>query len=200
MKITLFSHNFLKYCENYLNFSQRQHAWQSNISPPFMTNSWYILVCQLFPSQFTQACTFELRKYFTFIVSSIYEAVYIFGIFKFPFGIFKFPNCFVYLVYLHIQSNLPIRSPLLKRLPLSCHVIENFIWNEPLLRDHLSYKATFSLSQKWPLNTGLTVHVFNIEILQLRIKSISWLLNYNTYKKIIKLNGIYFKIPSSSKI
>jgi hypothetical protein len=29
---------------------------------------------------------------------------------------------------------------------------------EPLLRDHLSYKATFSLSQgSWPLNTGLTV-------------------------------------------
>jgi hypothetical protein len=27
----------------------------------------------------------------------------------------------------------------------------------PLLRGHLSYKATFSLSQRWPLNTGWTV-------------------------------------------
>ena len=25
------------------------------------------------------------------------------------------------------------------------------IWNEPLLRGHLSFKATFSLSQMWPL-------------------------------------------------
>ena len=36
-------------------------------------------------------------------------------------------------------------------------VIENFIWIEPLLRGHLSQKATVSLSQRWPLNTGLTV-------------------------------------------
>ena len=40
-------------------------------------------------------------------------------------------------------------SPIFKcRLFLSClAVIENFIWIEPLLRGHLSYKATFSLSQ-----------------------------------------------------
>jgi hypothetical protein len=37
-------------------------------------------------------------------------------------------------------------------------VIENFIWIEPLLRGHLCYKATFSLSQWWPLNTSLTVY------------------------------------------
>jgi hypothetical protein len=30
-----------------------------------------------------------------------------------------------------------------------------FIWIEPLLRGNLSYTATFSLSQMWPLNTGL---------------------------------------------
>jgi hypothetical protein len=29
---------------------------------------------------------------------------------------------------------------------------------EPLLRGHLSYKATFSLSERWPPNTGLTVY------------------------------------------
>ena len=34
-------------------------------------------------------------------------------------------------------------------------VIENFIWIEPLLRGHLSYKATLSLAQRWSLNTGL---------------------------------------------
>ena len=38
----------------------------------------------------------------------------------------------------------------------SCPIIENFIWIDPLLRGHLSYKATFSLSQRWLLNTGLT--------------------------------------------
>ena len=42
--------------------------------------------------------------------------------------------------------------------PISCCVIEHFIWIEPLLRGHLSYTATFSLYQRsWPLNTGLTV-------------------------------------------
>ena len=45
-----------------------------------------------------------------------------------------------------------------KRSPFPWPVIENFIWIEPLLRCHLSYKATFSLSQRWPLNTGLTVY------------------------------------------
>jgi hypothetical protein len=42
----------------------------------------------------------------------------------------------------------------IKRSP--CPVIENFKWIEPLLRGHLSYKTTSSLSWRWPLNTGLT--------------------------------------------
>ena len=42
--------------------------------------------------------------------------------------------------------------------PFSCPVIENFVWIEPLLRGHLSYKATFYLSHRWLLNTGLTVN------------------------------------------
>jgi hypothetical protein len=37
----------------------------------------------------------------------------------------------------------------IKSSPFSCPVIENFIWNEPFLRGHLSYKATFSLSHVW---------------------------------------------------
>ena len=48
----------------------------------------------------------------------------------------------------------------IKRSPFSCPVIENFIWIEPLLRGHLSYKASFSVSQRWPLNTGLTIFQF----------------------------------------
>ena len=36
----------------------------------------------------------------------------------------------------------------IKRSQVSCPVIEKFICIEPLLRGHLSYKATFSLSQR----------------------------------------------------
>jgi hypothetical protein len=66
------------------------------------------------------------------------------------------------------QSNLLIQSPLLGshlylKVTFSCPVIENFIWNEPLLRGHLSYKVTFSLSQSWPLNTGLTVLCMSLD-------------------------------------
>jgi hypothetical protein len=32
------------------------------------------------------------------------------------------------------------------------------MWIAPLLRGHLPETTTFSLSQRWPLNTGLTVH------------------------------------------
>jgi hypothetical protein len=50
----------------------------------------------------------------------------------------------------------------IKRSPFSCPVIENFIWIEPLLRGHLSYKAICSLSQRsWPLNTCLTVYTYD---------------------------------------
>ena len=50
----------------------------------------------------------------------------------------------------------------------SCPVLENFIWIKPLLRGHLSYKAIFSLSQRWPLNTDLIVYILLI----------CWLRNY----------------------
>jgi hypothetical protein len=40
-------------------------------------------------------------------------------------------------------------------LVLSCH--SKFQMNQPLLIGHLFYKATFSWSQRWPLNTGLPV-------------------------------------------
>ena len=48
----------------------------------------------------------------------------------------------------------------IKRSPFNYPVIANFIWIEPILRGHLSYKATFSFSQWWPLNTGLTVYSY----------------------------------------
>ena len=68
------------------------------------------------------------------------------------------------VVYNHINysqicpcGHLYLAVTCIKRSPFSCSVIDNSIFIEPLLRDHLSYKATFSLSQRWPLNTGLTV-------------------------------------------
>ena len=49
----------------------------------------------------------------------------------------------------------------IKQSPFSSPVIENFIWIKPLLRGHLSYKATFSLFRMWPLNTALTLLFFS---------------------------------------
>ena len=64
----------------------------------------------------------------------------------------------------HIQSYLSMQSPLLSshlylKVTFSCPVIEHFKWIQPLLKGHLSYKATFFLSQMWPLNTGWTVYL-----------------------------------------
>jgi hypothetical protein len=56
-----------------------------------------------------------------------------------------------------IQSPL-LSSHLYLEVTFSCPVIEKYILIEPLLRGHLSYKATFSSSQRGPLNTGLTIH------------------------------------------
>jgi hypothetical protein len=49
----------------------------------------------------------------------------------------------------------------IKQSPFSC-LIENVMWIQPLLRGHLSYKATFSLSQRWPLNTGSSIYVNSV--------------------------------------
>jgi hypothetical protein len=49
-----------------------------------------------------------------------------------------------------------VRSSVILLLPLFL-VLSQTKWIERLLRGDLSYKATFSLSQGWPLNTGLTV-------------------------------------------
>jgi hypothetical protein len=48
-----------------------------------------------------------------------------------------FYNGIFVLIEVHIQSNMLI---------FPCPIIENFIWIEPLLRGHLYYKATLSLS------------------------------------------------------
>ena len=60
---------------------------------------------------------------------------------------------------MYIQPNLPMQSSL-----LSSHRYENFIWIKPVLRGHLSYKATLSLSQQWPLITGLTVYTYFLSL------------------------------------
>jgi len=62
-------------------------------------------------------------------------------------------------------GHLYLAATCIKRSPFSCPVIDNFIWIEPLLRGHLSYKATFSLSNRWPLNSGLIVHAMYIIII-----------------------------------
>jgi hypothetical protein len=41
------------------------------------------------------------------------------------------------------MTNTALAVTCIKRSPFSCPVIENFIYIEPLLRGHLSYKATF---------------------------------------------------------
>ena len=61
-------------------------------------------------------------------------------------------NCACYYVVISIKQTLVLKGHL-----FSCPVIEKVIRIELLLRGHLSYKVTFSLSQRWPLNTGLTV-------------------------------------------
>ena len=70
----------------------------------------------------------------------------------------------------------------------------HFILIEPLFKGHLSYKATFSLSQRWPLNTGdclievtawagLTVFVEldNNKQVEYRVKSPKFLLHVFQY-------------------
>jgi hypothetical protein len=61
----------------------------------------------------------------------------------------------------HVVTSIK-QSPEFKAT-FSCPVIKDFIWIEPLLRGHLSYKVTFYLSQKWPLNTGLTVYKLQVQ-------------------------------------
>ena len=60
----------------------------------------------------------------------------------------------------------------IKKSPFSCPVLENCIWIEPLLRGHLC-KATFSWSQWWPLNTGLTVITFVSDLWQVCCLSVT---------------------------
>jgi hypothetical protein len=91
----------------------------------------------------------------------------------------------------------------IKRSPFSCPVIDNFIWIEPLLRGHLSYKTTSSLFQRWPLNTGLSVlgnisfldHTLNIPYhdlippVPIKLFSFSGLFKTNSFLQILLQNG-----------
>ena len=80
---------------------------------------------------------------------------------------FQRKNLYLILVYTlnlslatissQIQPNLSMRSPLLSshmylKVTFCCPVIEHFT-------GHQSYKTTFSLSQSWPLDKDLTVHL-----------------------------------------
>ena len=80
-------------------------------------------------------------------------------------NIYIFLTIYIYCIYIYhsvlyiiytVKHVLAVTC--IKRSPFSCPLIDNFIWIEPLLRGHLSYKVTFSWSQRWPLNTGLIVY------------------------------------------
>ena len=85
-------------------------------------------------------------------------------------------NHWQYCLSIHnqIQFDLHMWWPLLNGQFFSLPVIDNFLWIEPLLRGDLSYKATFSLYQRWHLNTGLTVHI----VYTLIIMSCCWYVYY----------------------
>ena len=79
----------------------------------------------------------------------------------------KRENCVSFMNW-YLKSNLPIHSLLLCshlyfKITISCFVIAYFIWIEPLLKDRLSYRATFCLYQRWPLNTDLNKSNFKWE-------------------------------------
>ena len=93
----------------------------------------------------------------------------------------------------------------IKSSPFSCPVTENFIWIEPLLRGHFSYKTIFSLSQRWPLNTGLTLPLSYISYIHISLKAgnINYYVQVHTYFKISKKHNCRTikkkKIPTKSK-
>ena len=74
-------------------------------------------------------------------------------------NILIFRGKFIIYIYIHTVKPAHVVTSI-KRSHFSCPLIEHFIWIEPLLGGHLSYKATFSWSQEWPLNTSLTVCVY----------------------------------------
>jgi hypothetical protein len=57
------------------------------------------------------------------------------------------------------NSNLSMQPPLLNSNIILVRY-RSLYDLKPLLRIHLSYKANFSLSQWWPLNTGLAILMF----------------------------------------
>jgi hypothetical protein len=59
----------------------------------------------------------------------------------------------------HIHCTFIKQSSVLKGHFFSCTVIENFIWTEPLLEGHLSYKATFFFVSKVPSTLQLSRHI-----------------------------------------
>ena len=77
-----------------------------------------------------------------------------------------------------------IASHLYLKVTFYCPVLEIFIWIEPLLRSHLSYKDTFSLSQRWPLNTGLTT--VQIEKIFIHNQLSSFEITYQLYPLLVK--------------
>jgi hypothetical protein len=87
-----------------------------------------------------------------------------------------------------------------KQSPFPCPVIENFIWIEFLLRGHLSYKATFSLFQWWPLNTHLTVYSYAKNIpwrFPQSRRNIGYFIFFQLKISKLQMHNVYQKITST---
>ena len=87
------------------------------------------------------------------------------------------------------------RYTTIKRSLFSCPVTDNFIWIEPILRGHLSYKATFSLSQGWHLNTDLTTCFVDIRI---HYNALMMRYNFSRYSDISKIQDNLSDIRSGN--
>jgi len=97
------------------------------------------------------------------------------------------------LLSLYISTVKPAHAvSCIRRSHISCPVIENFIWIEPLLRGLLSYQATFSLSERWPINTGWIVNMLCLpEIISITDYFWRKIVGLLTWRKEISLNMKY---------
>ena len=64
----------------------------------------------------------------------------------------------------HVVISFKQSSVLKSHILLALSQKISYEWIEHLLRSYMSYKATFSLSQRWPLNTGFTLRILSENI------------------------------------
>ena len=91
--------------------------------------------------------TYLMWPYFTVPLEGHIRQVWLYILKSIFFKLFFNPFNYMYYIWSPLLS-----SHLCLKVTFPWPVIENLIWIEPLLRCHLFYKATFSLSQRWPAN------------------------------------------------